>query len=944
MDPFLKQVARHLYRKYNQDLYKVSIIFPNRRSCVFFNAYLNELLDQPVLGPEVITINDFIKRLSGLQLSDQIALIMRLHEIYKRETGHLEELDEFYFWGEILLNDFNDIDNYLLDAADLFQNIADLKEIESRFDYLTPEQKKAIESFWGNLGKAADSVNREKFMEIWNKLPHIYQVFKEELEQDGAVYNGLIYRDVVNKLPKLADELKKKSYAFIGFNALNACEKRILKSVNSISEVGFYWDYDPWFLNDQDHEASLFIRENLVQFPPPADFDLVSGENQNRKIKMISVPGQVAQAQILNQNQLLSNVSKEHHFDDVALVLAEESLLMPVVSSAGSRFDNINITMGYPFQNTPVYSLITAFIEGQKNCRVLDGKVVFYHRPALAILNHQLILGADSKELVKEIHLQNKIYIGSDDLQKNQILKLLFTKYANWRSFSESLLALMQLLAVKFCNEDEHPVSLEAEYLYQAYLSVQRLSDTLGDSGVNSMSLALYQRILIQHLQRISIPFEGEPLSGLQVMGILETRNLDFKKLVMFSVNEGKLPKTTSIHSFIPYHLRKAFGLPSYEEHDAMNAYYFYRLIHRAEEVLLVYDSSTDGLNTGEMSRYLLQLQYDSSFKAERYHLNFDFKASKPLPIKINATTKHLDKLLEYYSGKRLSPSALNTYLDCKLKFYFQHIARIRQKDELLEDVDPRLFGNLFHLAAEKLYSDFDNEIIDKKHLEALLLNKKKVEEYILVAFKNEYYKDKELADIKLVGNNILIAEHLKTYLEQMLKNDMGITPFRIIALEGDFEADFKLVIKGEERHIRIGGIVDRIDETEDGVRIIDYKTGRNLKLDYKSIDQLFDREYKDRRKEIMQTLVYCEIFSRTNSGKQINPAIYKIDQFFDDEFSPFITSNKTPINYKDVSVDFTESLQNLLNEIFSDTGSYEQTDDVKKCTNCQFNIICRRS
>ena len=499
-------------------------------------------------------------------------------------------------------------------------------------------------------------------------------------------------------------------------------------------------------------------------------------------------------------------------------------------------------------------------------------------------------------------------------------------------------------MGFQFQNEQEAPVTLEAEYLYQAFLSLQRLSDMLKGVGQKTIPLSLFYRILIPYLQRISIPFEGEPLSGLQVMGILETRNLDFKKLVIFSANEGKLPATSSIHSFIPYHLRKAFSLPAYEEQDAMYGYYFYRLIHRAEEVVLVYDSSTDGLNSGEVSRYILQLQYDSKLQHEKYTLNFDFKAIKPAPISIDATSEHQHKLLKRYLKRRLSPSALNTYLDCKLKFYFQNIAGIRQQDELLEDVDPRLFGNLFHWAAEEIYGRFINTIIQKEDLEALLIKKQLIEKAILTAFRNEYYKDNELNEVTLTGNNILIAEHLKTYLEQMIRNDLKLVPFRLIGLEREFESSFELKLNKQLHTIKLGGIVDRIDETREGIRIIDYKTGRNLKLDFKSMDDLFDRNYKERKKEVMQTLVYSEIFNRQNPEKTIIPAIYKIDRFFDDDFSPRIKFKKQDFLYREVANDFLKGLENLLHEIFSESNSYTQTPDKRKCTNCPFNKICRRN
>ncbi|WP_423128181.1 PD-(D/E)XK nuclease family protein [Gaoshiqia sp. Z1-71] len=945
MNPFLQQVAGFLYRKHGESLNRLSVVFPSRRSGVFFNAYLNDLVERPALGPGVITINELVSQLSGLQISDQINLILRLHRIYREETGHLEELDDFYFWGEILLNDFNDVDKYLLDADDLFRNIADLKEIESRFEYLTPEQKLAIELFWGNLGKAGASVNREKFLKIWNKLAGIYHRFRNELLAEQQGYSGLVYRDLVEKLQTQQDLIAGMDrHVFVGFNALNSCENKLFRLFKAAGKGDFFWDYDAAFVNDPAHEAGLFIRKNLVEFPAPDDFSPDTEMQPPKKIKLVSVPGQVAQAQIVNQKQFLTDPGGEVRFDEAALVLADENLLVPVVSAAGSRFSSINITMGYPLQNTPVYSLIYSLIDLQKNFRKVDGDDGFYFRPVLAVLNHQLIARSERTKLVREIHQQNKIYVRTADLRKDDLLELIFSRQENWRDYAVYFMEIVRKLAVGFPQRDDSPVRLEPEYLYQVFLAVQRLAGTLGMYYADAISLSLFYRILLQHLQRINIPFEGEPLSGLQVMGVLETRNLDFKKLVLFSVNEGKLPKTSAVHSFIPYNLRKAFGLPAYEEQDAMYAYYFYRLIHRAEEVVLVYDSSGDGMNTGEMSRYLFQLLYDSGVKPEFYQFDFDFKASVSEPIAVQGTKTHQQRLLSQYAEKRLSPSALNTYLDCKLKFYFRHVANIREADELTEDVDPRLFGNLFHYAAELIYSAFKGKEVNRENLHALITDKNKIGKAIHSAFAREYYKDKDLKDVKITGKNRLIAGNLHTYLERMLENDQAFTPFSVLDLEGNYEAEFRLKADDGEHTIKLGGIVDRIDRGREGVRMIDYKTGRNLALKFNEFADFYNRKNKSRPKEIFQTLVYSEIFRRSTGEQSIWPTIYKIDRFFDEGFDPSVKQKGNTVNYSGLADGFTASLDELLHEIFSPDNRYDQTEDSQKCQSCAYNLICRRS
>ena len=947
MEPFLKQVARFLYQSQVEQIDRITVVFPSRRSGVFFNAYLNEVVEKPILGPEVITINELVSNLSGLQISDHISQILSLHQIYKEETGHDEELDDFFFWGEILLNDFNDIDKYLLNANDLFRNISDLKEIETRFEYLTGEQKLAIEKFWGSIGKAGGSANRDKFMQIWNKLAGVYDRFRDELRKEGLAFTGMIYRDLVETwTSETEQQLIADRYLFVGFNALNAAEEKLFRHFKKLGRGDFFWDYDPVFVDDVQHEAGLFIRRNLVTFPMPEGFELDRDEKVLRKVSIVSVPSKVSQTQVLNHPLFAGLSGVKPRFDDTAMVLADENLLVPLVSAAGASHNKINITMGYPIQNTPVFSFINQLTDLQKNYRYYGNEDAWYYKPVIALLNHQLLANPLTKEIVRGIHRENKNYVRVSDLTQDELLSLIFQRLSSWEDCADYLLNVITLLAQRLATNtgDESDPALETEYLYQVYLAIQRLQATLKKDYPAKLSLPLFYRILLQYLQRISIPFEGEPLSGLQVMGVLETRNLDFQRLFMFSVNEGRLPNNAATHSFIPYNLRKAFGLPAYEEHDAMYAYYFYRLIHRAEELVLIYDSSGEGMNTGEMSRYLFQLLYDSPVKPEVFQLNFDFKSTQAQPIAVPSTEAHRELLLSRYSERRLSPSALNVYLDCKLKFYFKYIANIKEANELSEDVDPRLFGNLFHYASELIYSAFNGKQVEREDLDAVLKNEALIRRAIHDAFVREYYKDRALKEIKITGKNILIAENLHTYLTRMLENDKAFAPFTVLDLEGNCEATFNIQVDGQERSIKLGGIVDRIDQTKDGIRIIDYKTGRSLVLAFKEFEEFYRRESDNRPKEIFQTLVYSEIYRRMYKVDNILPSIYKIDTFFTGEFDPAVKMKGQPLTYDFISEPFTDSLQELLQEIFSADNCFEQTPKKRKCENCPYNVICRRS
>lgn len=947
MNPFLKQVAHYLYTNHRSELSEYCLVFPGRRAGVFFTAYLNEMIEKPMLSPELITINELISSLTKLQQADQVSLVLKLHEVYAKETGHQEPLDEFFFWGEILLADFDDVDKYLLNADDLFTNISDLKELENQFDYLTEEQKRAIDEFWGNLDKVPHSFNKEKFIAIWIKLAAIYHRFKEVLKQNNIAYSGMIYREVAEAFnEQLGAELKAKKYVFVGFNALNNCEKTIFKRLDNLQKAMFFWDYDDFYLKDPDNEAGRFLHTNLVLFPAPKNFVPESGlPASQRKITMVSVPGNITQAQAVNLPQVLKTFRINGRFDNTAFVLADENLLIPVISSVGNSFSDINITMGYPFVNTPVYGFVSQLISLQKNIRRSAKSPVFYHKPVVALLNHQFVVDQEIKQFVAGIHKKNKVYIEAAELNLSPFVSRIFSCPESWTDILDYFLDVLKELSLKFDSALDEQVKLESEYLFQAFLAIQRLKDMLVALNVPDFPVKILYRLLDQSLRRISIPFEGEPLTGLQIMGLLETRTLDFENLVLFSANEGFLPRIAAGHSFVPYHLRKGFGMPTYEDRDAMYAYYFYRMIQRTENTVLVYNSITEGIASSEKSRFLYQLLYDSEFEIEELNLSFNFKGTTNESIRIEANDGHIQKLIARYSEKNLSPSAINTYLDCKLKFYFKYIAGIKEKDELKEEIDAVLFGNLFHYAIELLYKPFVNKTVEAHALKLLRNDKHKIDAVVMESIAVIYYQlaPEEATRLNLNGQSMLIASHIHEYICQLLENDIQFAPFVVESLEKEYSANYEVVTGEKTLKIKIGGFVDRTDRIADGLRIIDYKTGRNLKLDFKEWSQLTDRDYYDRRKEIFQTLIYCDILSRSGISESIFPAIYKLDDLFSEVFVPNLIFGGEKLLFQQVKPEFSLVFSEVLSEIFSSGNVYEQVRDSKKCSYCPYNKICRR-
>ena len=947
MNPFLKQVANFLYSNHSSELSEYCLVFPGRRAGVFFTAYLNEMIDKPMLSPEIIAINELISSLTGLQQVDQVSLVLKLQEVYSKETGHQEPLDEFFFWGEILLADFDDIDKYLLNADDLFRNISDLKELENQFDYLSEEQKRAIDEFWGNLDKVPHSFNKDKFIGIWIKLAAIYHRFHEVLKENNIAYSGMIYREVAEAInEQTLTGLNAKKYVFIGFNALNSCEKAIFRKLDNQHKAMFFWDYDTVYLNDIENEAGRFLRTNLISFPAPKGFIPESqGTIDQRKITLVSVPGNITQAQAINLPQVLKSFNINERFDNTAFVLADENLLIPVISSVGKSFKDINITMGYPFVNTPVYGFISQLISLQKNIRRSSKSAVFYYKPVVALLNHQFVVNPGIKSFVAAIRKKNKVYISATELNLSPFVSKIFSSPESWINILDYFLEVLKELSPKFDSTENEQTKLEAEYLFQAFLAIQRLKDTLTGLDIPDFPVKIMYRLLDQSLRRISIPFEGEPLTGLQVMGLLETRCLDFENLVLFSANEGFLPRIAAGHSFVPYHLRKGFGMPTYEDRDAMYAYYFYRLIQRTEKTVIVYNSITEGIASSEKSRFLYQLIYDSEFELEELNLSFNFKGTIHEPICIKTTEAHIHKLASVYSIRNLSPSAINTYLDCKLKFYFKYVAEIKETEEIKEEIDAVLFGNLFHYAMELLYRPFENKTVEASALKLLRGDRRRIDAIVIESVAVKYYQmePEEASRLKLSGQSILIASHIREYIHQLLENDMQFAPFYLVGLEKQYSADYKVVSGDKIINIRIGGIIDRIDRTGDGLRIIDYKTGRNLQLDFKEWYHLTDRNYSLRRKEIFQTLIYSDILSHTENELPILPSIYKLDDLFNDVFIPNVIFQGQKLVFQRVKDEFTLAFDEVLSEIFSVENSYDQTKDPQKCSYCPYNKICRR-
>uniref|UniRef100_UPI0032170C9B PD-(D/E)XK nuclease family protein n=1 Tax=uncultured Draconibacterium sp. TaxID=1573823 RepID=UPI0032170C9B len=952
MERFLSQAARYIYQKHSHELSELCLVFPNRRSGAFFTQYLQDEIDAPVIGPQTTTINELITGYSQLHKGEKLQLISVLYDVFRRYTKTTETFDEFYFWGEILLADFNDIDRYLVDAKDIFTNISDLKEIESIFDYLTPEQKKALEQFWGSMAVVDKKGFQEKYTFIWDKLFPVYSELKRELQENGLAFPGMVDRSVVENLADAGFEFPYKKYYVIGLNALNACEKKFFNYLVRMEKAEFLWDFDSTYLEDMQNEAGFFLRENLVHFPPPEDFELDAELfSQRKNIKLVAVSSVYGQSQQIPVFLDETRLDYKREFDNTAVVLADENLLFSALGAIPENIGTVNVTMGYSVRNSVVYGFLMLLVTLLKNKRKEGHAFVSYYRYVTDVLNHQIMGGSEpekSKLFVAELKQKNRMTVELGEIDFSPLHKQIFALPEKIEDYSSYFLRILELLYQQFKNS-EVADSMLLELIYSIYQAVEKLGavvKSVGESQKREISEAVYFRLFSQYLGQVSVAFEGEPLSGLQVMGILETRCLDFENLIVLGLNENKWPRKFTAPSFIPFNIRKGFGLPGIDEQDAMYGYYFYRLVQRAKNVTATYSVVKEGIGTGELSRYGYQLLYDSVHKPELANLDYVFANDIAKDITIYSSKDVVQKLLENNSEEHpLSPSAINTYLHCKLKFYLRYIVNLPEPDEVKEEIDGVVFGNIFHDTLEELYKPFIGKMVGKNDLENLLKDRVRLENEITKQIAIHYLKKKKpvKGPVKLQGKTLLIFENAITYLKQLLRVDLGIAPFKIVSLEEKYKRWVELNLNGVKTSVCIGGKIDRVDQVDGQVRVLDYKTGNVDSLGFAKIEDLFDSEIKKPKKEILQAFIYSWGLSESLSDDVIQPAIYSLRSLFADNFSPNVKKNRKDVLFEDVKEDFDLNLKQLVAEIHSEKNIFSQTEHTDKCQYCPYKAICRR-
>lgn len=962
MKPFLYQVATLFYQQYGAEIHRLAFVFPNRRAGLFFQKYLSEISEKPLFSPSILTINDLFMQLSGKHPADKIQMLFRLYELYKQRSGSSESFDEFIYWGEMLLNDFDDIDKYMVDARMLFRNVSDLKSLDDDFNYLSPEQVQAIRSFWSSFYPKGDSPNQQHFLELWEILYDLYADLRTSLAKDGCGYDGMIFREVVEQLEKEPmSDFPFDQVVFVGLNALSVSEERLLLALQKKGVADFYWDYvGPW-VTDPDNKASFFLERNLRLFP--SRMQLPGTEPVQAEIRVMGVPSAIGQAKQVYP--ILQALADEQQLTDesalrTAIVLPDEHLLVPVLNAIPEAIQHINVTMGYPLAGTPVAALMEYILTLQKNIRYVDRVPVFYFRDVLPILNHQYVMAAAPEEvsqLVKDMTAGNRIYVHAADLNRHELLSILFTPVQNTEELSDFLIHVLEALNACLRNkrpnpDDEEKISnstqttadIEQEFIFHYFATVNRMKEVMREAKIE-MRLDTYFRLLKRMTDLITIPFEGEPLSGLQVMGVLETRALDFDRLIILSMNEGIFPLKKAANSFIPYNLRRGFGLPTYEHQDSVWAYHFYRLIRRAKQVTLLYDTRTTGLQTGEVSRFVHQLRYHYQYPLIDELVVYDVASSAVPPIFVQKTTEVEKLLSDFLSGgtRALSASAINTYLDCPLKFYFSVLEQIQKEDEITETVERDVFGSILHKVMEDLYAPFKGKLVTADLLKLLRKDQPLLTGTIARAFAELFFKSPVVRPLE--GENFLTGEMIRKYAEKILEQDACFTPFHYIKSEKKVRATITL---SDRRVVQLKGFIDRVDSLDRVLRIVDYKTGSG-KLDFESVEGLFDKEAKDRPKAVMQVFLYAWMYQQLPeyTGMPIQPAIYYLRTLFQRSFNPVVEQKKgrgkaDKVNsFQEFVADFEGKLRQCLDEIFNLDIPFTQTETGKACAYCSFRGLC---
>ena len=947
---FLEYVAEDIIGKYGTDLSRIAVVFPNKRAALFLNEHLARIAGQPVWSPAYITISDLFRQHTDLKPADPIKLICDIHKSFTKCTGIDETLDHFYGWGQLLLADFDDIDKNMADADSIFCNLKDIHELDD-ISYLDDEQKEMLKRFFANFSDDIESELKKRFLSLWSHFGDIYHDYNRRLTEQGIGYEGAIYRKVASEETL---HLKYDKYLFVGFNLIQKVERVLFSRLMKEGKAKFYWDFDEYYMPTARAQQSASVPNNtasfaayLTDFPNEldnTDRDIYANMRRPKRIRFISSPTENAQARFAS-NWLLEN-DRYKAGRKTAVVMCDESILLPIMHSLPPEADKVNITSGFPLAMTPVASLVML---------LFDLYTLGLRKKGTAFNPHYLkkLMAHPYARHLQEVHLKEMNEVHLKGVHLSQVHQ------EESATLLQHIATLVKQVGIATKQEGD---ALTQESVFRMFTILNRLA-ALADSGDLLVDNTTLRRLVSQLVGAASIPFHGEPVIGVQIMGVLETRNIDFDNVLLLSCNEGNMPKGVNDSSFIPYSIRKAHGLTTIDNKVAIYSYYFHRLLQRAGDITIAYNNSTDNGHTGEMSRFMLQLLVESGQKIDHYSLT---AKNQPTPLMPKAIEKDEAALSKLEEMSRLSPSAINTYIRCKLAFYYQYIAHIKEPDSDPETIDNRMFGNIFHRAAYLIYKDITDHspVIEKAHIQAYLSNRKLLASVVDRAFEEEECKTNN-------GLQIINREVIIEYITKLLKIDQQLCPFSILAMEEEAKVYTQLsftipsggALKGgalvssaPDKHynLTIGGIIDRLDAVTDKqtgkrrIRVVDYKTGNKPSSAIKSIEEVFDPKNiaSKHSNYFLQAILYSLIVSRSKewnaANDAVSPALLFIKQAPANDYDPTLCIDKHPIS--DVTVyeeEFLTKLKETVADMYSPDAAFTPTDDRKKCELCPYRMLC---
>ncbi|WP_442589507.1 PD-(D/E)XK nuclease family protein [Pedobacter sp. AW31-3R] len=1002
MKAFLKEVAEDLVGRLGKDLHHAAIVFNNKRPVAYLQQHLAAAIGKPFWSPSFYTIQEFFSLSTDLQIADGFTqfftLLQQYNHLLVQENAKAIHPDVFYPIARIILSDFAQIDNDLVDADKLFEELEDIAVIEKNFQHLSPEQQAFLEQFWTSFSTGKQKNYQEQFIRMWRRMPKLYHGFHEALRQNGQTTMAHVYRKLARgraEKPGFIDAFEQGKLVFAGFNALSNAEAAIFKRWNEEEKALFYFDTDTYYMEDDTQEAGLFLRKNIQRLGLPnalgASRPLI--KSLQKEIKVFKTQGQTAQAKIL-QKELEEDypmLDAQDNAGKIALILADESLLLPVLQTIPTHYSpevrqgqesvaqsvNLNVTMGYPLLASSIFGLADLWLTVQ--AQLAKGKKdTVYHKDVEAFLSHPLI-GIPQEQrhaLQQEILSKQLIEVGLPLLKGAGLLSALFFTKGHTGSAVINHLQEVFKQVLEQQLEEKTLKQTEVDLFIATIKELNRLHDTLAQFA-SHLPLPFVLSLIQKAVQGIAVPLTGEPLQGVQVMGLLESRSLDFDHVYILGVNEGILPQINVSPSFIPDSIRRAYGLPVIENQDAISAYMFYRLLQRSRKISLVYNGQADDNTTGEPSRFLRQLEFESGYQFKYYNQlqsvstehpkTMDVKKEGDILKRLHAYLKHtdlkdtLDTPVENSGNHiatngakeltpRLSATAITTYMNCPVQFFFKYIAKIEEPEELAENLEANNIGSMLHYVLECFYGELKAEspYITPERITA---QRKHLDRLSKAAFAKVMYGEEQSAlppEKHLVHNGMqqVVLAIVAEYADVILDHDLTEAPFTILGLENKDEIKFGIEVSGAQHEITLHGIIDRIDQKNGTTRVVDYKTGRD-ELQFTSLADLFDITSGKQNKALVQTLFYTYVYEQSRGMSGLEPNLYLIRKMRKEgTLFQFSESRGKKIqlqaeHLEGLKQNFSELLKEKLEELFNPEIPFIHTPVMENCKYCPYTSLC---